>query len=440
MNYVIASTTRLYFRIGTPAKYSESLSTKVGFLMRVASRLAVFWLAVIFPWVFHGGIAVAAEKPFVVGLAGSINDSPAAIAAAKWAGARSVRLDAPWAQIERAPNKYAIPPWLDAMLDAMERNGIEPLLILDYGNPIYNVAKPTRPDEIAAFSRYAEWLVGRLRGRVKMYQLWNEWNADTGRTPRGTADDYVQLARYVYPRLKSIAPEITILGGSISNTGLRDGWIDRYFALGGHTYADGIGIHPYPWYQRGDFTPEDVLRLVDSIAAKGRNANAGRDIAIYITETGWSTQKGKFGTDPEMVAAYIVRFYLLASARKFVKGIWWYCIRNQGSETEYTEHNFGIFDQKLVPKPAANGLREVSKLLPASGDRPEQLRWSQGFAVRLSPETGGAKRIVAWQDNNKLFSLNGRRTTLYDGIPLIASISNQKAGFPILLDALPEDR
>jgi hypothetical protein len=62
-------------------------------------------------------------------------------------------------------------------------------------------------------------------------------------------------------------------------------------------------------------------------------------------------------------ALYLTRFYLLASTRAYIAGVWWYGLRDQGVERANKEHNFGVLDAGMGPKPAAAALKDVASLL-----------------------------------------------------------------------------
>ena len=114
----------------------------------------------------------------LLGIGISINDPPNATSLAKAIGANAIRLDAPWKQIELSAGKYIIPEWLERTVTSMVNAGVTPLLILAYGNPLYDAGdKPTSREGIEAFARYAAFVVQHFKGRVFYYDLWNEWDA-----------------------------------------------------------------------------------------------------------------------------------------------------------------------------------------------------------------------------------------------------------------------
>ncbi len=316
--------------------------------------------------VAFSGIA-APER--MIGIAISINDRPAVVPLARSVGATSIRLDAPWKQVEQSRGQYAIPKWLDDRVNAMVTHGIAPLLILSYGNPHYDDGdKPISPHAIQAFARYAAFVAAHFKGLVFHYDLWNEWDAHTGRTTPSKADEYVKLAAAVYPSLKDIDPRVQLLTGGISDKGIREGFFERFFALGGEKYFDGLSIHPYIWNDRHRKTPEGAMQLVDHVAALSRNANGGIPLPIFLTEFGWPTHTGKDGVSEQVAAEYLGQYFLLAASRPFIRGIFWYCLVDQGDNPADKEHRFGIFNRKFESRPAAEVFSRMSAILGGSSE------------------------------------------------------------------------
>src|ERR1017187_9813117 len=71
--------------------------------------------------------------------------------------------------IERTRREFVMPTAWDEFVNAGLKAGIEPLIILDYGNRLYDDGdKPRSPEAIEAFCRYAEFVVGHFKGRVKL--------------------------------------------------------------------------------------------------------------------------------------------------------------------------------------------------------------------------------------------------------------------------------
>ncbi|MEI4920175.1 hypothetical protein Q8G81_31940, partial [Klebsiella pneumoniae] len=118
-----------------------------------------------------------------------------------------VRMDALWRDVEINKGQLAIPKKWDEVINEQKKLGLEPILILAYGNKNYqNGDKPTDKDSIDAYVRYASYVVNHFKGRVKYYQIWNEWNGTAGATSVGSVRDYKILVKAAYPVIKKINP------------------------------------------------------------------------------------------------------------------------------------------------------------------------------------------------------------------------------------------
>jgi len=329
---------------------------------RIASALGGALLAL------AAACAAPEENAFVVGVGRSIHDSDGVTqngvaSALSWLDVGSVRLDAPWKEIETALGRYAIPGWLDGAVDSARSRGVEPLLILAYGHPLHGGDKPRTPEAIAAFSQYAAFVADHFKGRVRLYDLWNEWDAHTGGTTEGSADDYVALARGAYPAIKAANGDAVVLSGGISSLGLGQGFVERFVALGGLQLVDGVSVHPYNFDRRDASTPEAAIAVLERVHA----AMGSSQKPIYVTEMGYPAYTGKGGLSAEDAALALTRFVLLASTKPYVAGVWWYCLRDQGSDRANKEHNFGVLDNAFAPKPAGQALRAAAMLVTEVG-------------------------------------------------------------------------
>jgi hypothetical protein len=382
---------------------------------RIAALGCALWLPVAL-WLPAASAQEAAAEPapapFVVGIGRSIHDPEAATAAMAELGVQSVRLDAPWKSIETAPGRYAIPAWLDAAVDDANARGIEPLLILAYGHPAYGDDKPRNVAAITAFARYAVFVTEHFQGRVRYFDVWNEWDAHTGKTTPGTPDDYVALARRVYPAIKSANAGAVVLSGGIATLRPEDGWIDRFIALGGLQFVDGLSLHPYNFQQpsareqpRAN-TPEAAIATLERVHSL--SVAAGRPVPIYVTEIGYPTYDGRGGVSRDVAAAYLARFMLLASTRPYIAGTWWYCLRDQGGDPKNKEHNFGVLDSKLERKAAADALRAVASLMTEV----QRFRVDGTDADADQDRDGAERRVLATRaDGSELaFAWNANET------------------------------
>jgi hypothetical protein len=306
-----------------------------------------------------------AAVPLLLGVNVSVADGPQAFQAAHALGANAVRMDTGWARIERVKGQFQVPAWLDQRVDAARSYHMTPLLILDYGNPLYGSAKPHTQESREAFARFAAFVVKHFEGRVRLFELWNEWAGSAGGGPHGSAWDYVQLAKIAYPAIKAANPDAIVLSGGIYNltNSYTAGWYHQFLAAGGLHYIDALSLHPYDFQMGAQATPETAIAQVEEIHRLAVAANGGRSIDVYVSEMGWPDYGGLGGQSTQAVTAYVERFTLLAAAQPYLRGVWWYELRNQSVNTADRESNFGLLSYQFTAKPEGQAYTRVSHFL-----------------------------------------------------------------------------
>ena len=134
-------------------------------------------------------------------------------------GIKEIRLIAGWMKCEKEPGKFDF-AWLDHCVDWANANGINVLLDLSYGNPIYKGAggpglangTPSTPEGLAKWDIWIETLGKHYKGRIRDYAMWNEPDSVKSNTPPIIADLNVRTARI----LKRIMPDCRLHGLSLA--------------------------------------------------------------------------------------------------------------------------------------------------------------------------------------------------------------------------------
>ena len=280
--------------------------------------------------------------------------------ALKQIGASSIRVDYQWNKIERTKGKYVVSRPLektDAAINQSSLYGLNNLLILDYGNSLYdNGGYPTTRDGINAFANYTKWVVKKNKGKIKYYEVWNEWKNGTGMPPAmkntGTAKGYFEIVKRVSRIIKENDPNAIILAGSFNPlTDSDNAWFYELLELGILDYIDGISIHPYSYKNENIQlrTAAANLNAIDQFYDKLTNI-AHRKTAIYITEIGIPNYDGIGGVNEIESSIFRKNYIKLASERSYIKGVWWYDLKDDGTNKSFNEHNFGIFKANMTLK------------------------------------------------------------------------------------------
>ena len=351
------------------------------------------WRALLLLWLAAwAAVPAPARADFVLGVATHLTRAPRPIdqslEAIAQAGVLSLRDDADWSRVEQQRGMLKIPAQWDEVIDGAIKRGIQPLLILDYGNKFYDGGgKPHTEEGIAAFIRYVEFLVRHYQGRVKRYEVWNEWDHGPGNASAASADAYLRLVRRVHSAIKQIDPEVEVIAGAITPVGIREGFLARLVDQGVLEHADAISLHPYVHCNRAR-EPEDWARWMRQVG-EDLQRRAGRPVPVYLTEMAWPAHRGPCGVSAEVQAEHLTRMFLLAKTMPFIKGIWWYDLQNDGPDPRNREHNFGLLDHELRPKPAYRALQRIASIvregeyvgtLPIGRDQVHALRFRHGDA------------------------------------------------------------
>ncbi len=313
--------------------------------MNTKTKGAIFLLLVI-AFVFNNGFAF--ELGVGTHFGQGRGDPASTFEWMKSAEMRSFRDEIYWDSVEHQtgvfePNENARKS-LQAYSDAKSA-GINPVLILSYGNQLYDGgSQPYTAEGRAAFAAYAGWLVTQLKGKVVNFEIWNEWNSGFGTNPKvsfGNPVNYVKLARTSYNAIKSANPAAKVIVGALADDLNGWPWLTAAIKAGLLESADGVSVHLYnhsmPPSQAGASEVVNRLRTLQTLL---RASNGGKPVPIYVTETGWPTHVGSGGVSEKVAAEQDARLLLEAQTVEDLAGIWWYDFADDGNKPYDREHRF----------------------------------------------------------------------------------------------------
>ena len=240
-------------------------------------------------------------------------------------------------------------------------------------------------------------MVKHFKGRVRHYEIWNEWGGYLGGFAPGTPavgqsiENYVKLLKYVYPRIKAVDPDAIVQGGWMI-----DGYLDELIARGGLKYLDAVAMHAYPFNAGASrYTPEGWIAWMMEANNKLAKASPDRKIPFYITEAAWPTHILSDGTAPDKVLSYLARMYLLGRTVPRLEGIYWYDFQNDGGFVpDNQEANFGLIDIDFMPKPAWFAMRDIADLV-STGDFIGRIKTNDPNAYVLKFKRKDGKDVLA---------------------------------------------
>lgn len=179
-------------------------------------------------------------------------------------GVKKIRIQSGWMKTEKVKGVYDF-SWLDTIVDNLISRGMEPWLCLCYGNPLYTklaesvfgaVGCPPveSREETDAWLRYVEATVKHFKGKISLYEIWNEpdcmysWkhfgeakeNIDRERNAR----EYGILASETAQIIRKADAEAKIAAfglGHIANLK----WVNDALSTGLYKYIDYVTFHVY---------------------------------------------------------------------------------------------------------------------------------------------------------------------------------------------------
>lgn len=324
---------------------------------------------------------------------------------ARQAGASFWRDELPWSTVEPAKGQYKIPAVCDTAVDYTLSIGLEPLFILDYGNSNYG-SDVTTDEWLEGYLGYVEYVVTHFKGRIKYYEVWNEWNIGLGgldKKYRDYPELYARILIPTYKLIKEIDPSITVIGGVVA--GGEEEWTEGLFKCPGVMDAmDAFSFHEY-----SDNDIKDIIKQTETVREL-LDKYGKPDMPLWLTETSWPTHIGRNSFSEEESAGNLVSLYTWAMANPGVLDqIFWYDLHNDGVERENMEHNFGLLhnwdlDKNNVPmaaKPSYVALSAMNTIL-IDAECVGLYDLGQKGITAYHFKKDGKDMLVAWADDKAL--------------------------------------
>ncbi len=224
-----------------------------------------------------------------------------------------------WHWVEKEKGKLEIDPEADAAISYLVERGIDIDFVLAFGNRLYtmpdpvrklpqlwewyyeNPLPPTTPEALDAWDRYVRFMVRHFKGRVKVFEIWNEWNIPEYWGASPNLEHYLAIAKRTIPIIREECPEAKIMLGSVSgfvygmSTWTAEELLEKeksalllsaIAALA--TEVDIVGWHPF--YQ-ADTESKDFISYADDIRSiKAWAAQKGFKGEFFASE--WNSAAG----------------------------------------------------------------------------------------------------------------------------------------------------
>lgn len=286
------------------------------------------------------------------------------------AGIRHIRDAIPWESVEKEPGQIELLPENHAWIDMAVSEGIQILLNLGYGNPIYpnlGIGCREHPEEnFELFGRYVDFMVSHLKHRISSWEIWNKpnWfilNQQYGGDWRGGGwvEAYTRLADLTLERIRAIDAS-----AFVATAGLEPPVAELIipYLNGGF---DALGVQPFCHPLLPEYFLPCFMQLREALKRKKM------DIPLIATEQGYPAigGAGKFAWKHSATVTLLdqARFLLRTFCGNFIRGIprtYWYNLICDGTDPDNELHHYGLLDHgTLSPKPAYNTLKTMTSVL-----------------------------------------------------------------------------
>lgn len=368
-------------------------------------------------------------------------------------GAGGTRDTIAWNQFEPEEKLYAGgPDWYQDYVDATTEMDASPLVILSYGNKLYDVdengigANPFTDEGRQAFADYAREVLSRYEGQVERVEVWNEWNGAGAPWNRGPCSDpdvaaecYAELLKITYQTVKAVHPEAEVVGPA--GVTIPYAFLERVFAAGGLDFLDAVTVHPYgfPASPEAGYTAPSLpgaglearIAQLDELV---RQYNGGEPMPIWFTEIGWGSYDAPRGVSEATQADYMVRSHVISFASG-IERLYWYALRNDRTIPNGPGANWGLVRNagdplgSYAPKESFSAYTTMTRQLSGAGftardDAPEDVRSyafsrPDGQAVRAMWTPDGVQQVTLRTDDDLVVTrMDGQTRTLtpYQGL------------------------
>ncbi len=331
----------------------------------------------------------------------------------KQAGIEWVRTDCDWDRVENPQGQWHY-AHMDETVKWADAAGIKLLLQLNYDVPW---ARPAH-QHMDKWLTYVRNVVGRYKGSVRHWEVWNEPNGEWFWKPP-SARDYAAFLKETHRTIKGIDPGLQVVFGGTFNIDV--GYIEDALKVGAGGYFDVMSVHPYG--TAVDNTGNDLARLVDLMKRYGVDRKP-----IWITEWGWPAVNNDVRQENEHAVNLAIGWHLALHGMP-VQRLFWYEFRSEEGKPGDREHYFGLVRNDLKPRPTYAAYKALIRARPPGSKTDEGDWWRQGLTWTHWIRPDGMKGWSVWAWSGQAdyrVTVRGRCVEAFDhlGRPLKLKISD----------------
>jgi Glycosyl hydrolases family 39 len=302
-----------------------------------------------------------------------------------------------WPDLEPAKGQWRFAT-LDKLLALAQEHHTEVILTLGF-TPSWASARPqekvgygpgwaAEPANIEDWHDFVQTIANRYKGRVRIYEVWNEPNLKTGYWT-GSVEKMVELVKVARQVIKSVDPDAVLVSPPVTAAyGVT--WLSEYLRRGGGQYVDVIGYHFYV----NPGPPEEIVAVVQKVKQILLENNI-EPKPLWDTETGWLSSSQPISDD--LGAAYLARSYILLWAAG-VQRFYWFAWDNRKLAVSTTR-----LDNKTLT-PAGEAFAVIQKWLVGA-----RLQWCEqdpSLVWTCQLNRDGKRQWIVWNPaGTKVFTI-----------------------------------
>lgn len=305
-------------------------------------------------------------------------------------GANIVRFDLPWADVEQ---KAGVFNWgaYGARIGMFKAAGVQVVLILGQGNPLYTPAwnmPPTTPAAIAAFARYAVAAIGAFGANSVVYEIYNEPNLPANWGGASNPAQYGALLFAVSVALRSIRPDARVVSGGLAVFD-PNGFIAAALKVADKASISAIGFHPYTGADAYSTNPTMLPEGVPGRFAACAAAIGFGSPPIWNTEQGYELSKCAGATLADKLArqGVFASLFVLSALLSTQEFAIWYDLIDDGNDMTNPESECGLFDFNFNIKPSGTGFKAITDLINGCASATVSSDGS-GYVAKFTTATG----------------------------------------------------
>ncbi|HPP11810.1 MAG TPA: hypothetical protein PKW42_03675, partial [bacterium] len=298
-----------------------------------------------------------------------------------------------WYRLEPEPGRWNFQE-AQGKLEQASRYGVSVFGVL-HGVPAWasvdgSQGYSSRPKEWKKWEEYVEKTVGHFRGKVKVWEVWNE--------PQ-SAEFYTELCRHTYPVAKRADPDCVVIG--LSSTLFSGSFLKEFVDRGGLNYLDEVSSHIYNYKTGLEENFQKYSQLLGGKPVWNTEGGGWGGSTFYTTRLDY--RPGRPGVQQ------VAKYYTSVMSLPFVRLHCYYWNVWPADYTPAFEYSWTFFEYDSSVKPEGVALAVTAATL--EGSQPVKMLAKEDVRVHIFQK--GSKIILAgWHDGEGVvplsFSFPGR--------------------------------